>query len=673
MAKRFLAALAILAIAASPASAQNRKPPIQRPSEPPVASRLERFSDEAEFMRYVREVQRFNRSRREAVAYEYGPVPPPPAPPPPPVASAAPMAGAIAAAPAQRASAASSDEVTSITNVQTQGVDEGGIVKMVGRFLITLQDGRLFATDTRPNGQPGLRLVSRANVYRHTNHNVWYDEMLVSGNRILVTGYSYAERASEINVFTIDDNGALNRETAYYISSNDYYDTENYATRLVNGNLVIYTPINLTYINASAPMSWPLVRRWLRDDDHRAITTAGVRLFDARDIYKPIQSTRAPMLHSVSVCPLGGPRSGDELECRTTAFVGPSQREFFVSTQDIYVWASPSPYADLLENPCRNGAAQALPATLYRVGIDQQGLSALYVRGRPDSQLAMDASPSEFRALVDWNNCSTNAPSREVRYFHAPLSAFSTTPAQAPARNFITAPSPDAREYEVRFTDTHVVYGGRESASSYPPGDNEPPRTARVIALPLARPAAAVQLQAPHGVMRIERAGEDIVLTGYRTGDGLSVSLVDLAGRPRIASTTLLQGRYESENRSHAFNSLMHEAGDGLMGLPTVTATKQAGRWVWRSGASDISFIQADANGRLRGVGQLEARPNAVDPSYRCEISCVDWYGNTRALFIGSRVLGLSGTELIEGYVSDGRITEVRRLNLSAPPPRSAR
>jgi hypothetical protein len=671
MGKRIWVTLAALAIAVTSASAQATKQPT--PAEPPVWRRLERFENDAEFLGYIRDVQRFNERRRRAeYSYESGAIPPPPAPPPPPPA---PMATAPSAAPvvsgmvARDASPTPAAEETSITNVQTRGVDEGGIVKMVGRFLITLQDGRLFVTDTRPNGQPGLQLVSRANVYRHTRHNVWYDEMLTSGNRILVTGYSYAERASEINVFTLGEDGALTRETAYYISSNDYYDTENYATRLVNGNLVIYTPLALSNINPDSQMQWPLVRRWLRDEDHRAITTAGVRLFDARSIYKPVQATRAPFVHSVSICPLGSPNSGDELECRTTAFVGPSQREFFVSTTDIFVWTSPQPWADFVSNPCDNDRSQALPATLYQVPLAEAGLRALRVRGRPDSQLAMDATADEFRALVNWNNCGGGET--EVRYFRAPLASFGVTPQPAPSRNFTAAPSPGSSNYEVRFTDAYVVYGGRDSYGSFPP-EGRTVETARVIALPVARPTAAIELQAPHSVIRIERTGNNIVLSGYRTDAGLSLSMVDLRARPRIASTVLLENRYESENRSHAFNSLIGADGSGVMGLPTVTRIKESGRWVFRSQASNLSYITADASGRLASAGELIAGgAGAVDPSYRCEVSCVDWYGNTRALFLGQRVLGLAGTELIEGAIRDGRIEEVRRINLSARPPRS--
>jgi hypothetical protein len=125
-----------------------------------------------------------------------------------------------------------------------------------------------------------------------------------------------------------------------------------------------------------------------------------------------------------------------------------------------------------------------------------------------------------------------------------------------------------------------------------------------------------------------------------------------------------------SEGRSHAFNALVGADDSGVMGLPTVTRTWEGGRWWFRSRASDISYVTLASNGRLGWAGQLVARQDAQDTRYSCEVSCVDWYGNTRALFIGSRVFGLSGTELIEGTLANGRIRETRRLNLSSPPPR---
>lgn len=256
-----------------------------------------------------------------------------------------------------------------------------------------------------------------------------------------------------------------------------------------------------------------------------------------------------------------------------------------------------------------------------------------------------------------------------MRYFHAPLSTFGVAPGLAPASAFVPEPSPAAGQVEVRFTATHLLYGGRENASSYPPEENAAPLSARLVAVPLARPSSPTIINAPHSILRVERAGTRAVITGYRTDAGLSVSLIDLGARPRIIDTRLLEARYETEGRSHAFNALVGPDNAGLMGLPTATRTKEGGRWWFRSQASDVSFIGVGANGRLAPAGELLATQNAVDPSYHCEVSCVDWYGNSRALFIGNRVFALSATELIEGALQNGRITDRGRLNLSQPPP----
>jgi hypothetical protein len=192
-----------------------------------------------------------------------------------------------------------------------------------------------------------------------------------------------------------------------------------------------------------------------------------------------------------------------------------------------------------------------------------------------------------------------------------------------------------------------------------------------VVAVPLSNPRYATIIDAPHAVLRIERAGpSNIVLTGYRSDDGLSLSLLDLRRRPVITDTQLLSGRFESENRSHAFNALIGADSAGVMGLPTVGGVKQSGRLVFRSQASDLSFLSVNAAGQLGDMGILAANEHAQDPTYQCEVSCIDWYGNTRAIFTGGRIFALAGTELIEGGVSGAQIGERRRLNLSAPPPR---
>ncbi|HEX8625155.1 MAG TPA: beta-propeller domain-containing protein [Allosphingosinicella sp.] len=109
----------------------------------------------------------------------------------------------------------------SITNNQKIGVEEGDIVKQVGNFLLVLQDGRLFSVDLG-RGAGSLRVADRVNVYRDPGSDTWYDEMLVTGDRVLITGYSYDEESTELSLFRVAETGRLESLGTFYMSSNDY-------------------------------------------------------------------------------------------------------------------------------------------------------------------------------------------------------------------------------------------------------------------------------------------------------------------------------------------------------------------------------------------------------------------------------------------------------------------
>ncbi len=576
----------------------------------------------------------------------------------------------------------------SITNTQEVGVDEGDIVKQIGQFLLILQDGRIFVVDTRagPDGR-ALRLTDRTNVYRSPDSGAWYDEMLVERDRVVVTAYSYEQRATEISVFRLDPRGRLSALGVFYMSSNDYYSGDNYATRLVGENLVVYSPMDLRGVRPDSPIPWPLIRRWTPGEDRQAALARGVRLFDARTIYRPVRTTLEPTVHTVSVCPLGPTGSGGDLSCRTTAFIGPAQREYYVSPSHAYLWITPSydeqqAAAGNATCPLPAGArrtGETTPALLYRLPLSGEPPSVVGTAGVPINQFSLAEIGGRFHALLRRpDRCVYHGGSsgeERLAYFSTPLSRLRPRLAPAPAGAYARVPSVGEGEIENRFTDSHLVYGGRATGDpGGSPRDEEDPRakSSTIIALPVNRPQEAVTLTSPHSVIRAERAGNNIVLTGYRGTRGLEISLVNLRGAPRISSTLLLEGRFESEGRSHAFNSLIGADGSGLMGLPTVTREEESERLWWRSRASDLSYLRVDSAGRLRRIGELVSRVvydrrNDEDgmAGYECEVSCIDWYGNSRPIFTDGRIFGLTGTELIEGRLLADRISEVQRVNIA--------
>ncbi len=686
---RWQAGLIGAAFVAACASADVPRSMSQAPSWPT----LSRFTSEAEFLRYIEDAAAAADAQR-ALALEPGKqssaAPEPECPPDDPTCAGEPEEAVVVTGSRIRQrdfqttspiASVGAESMTNaqITNVQTAGVDEGDIVKMIGPYLIVLQDGRLFSIDTGQSAAD-LRFADRVNVYRNARADIWYDEMLVNGNRIVVTGYSYGENATEFSVFSLDEDGRFTRESVYYLSSDDYYDTENYATRLVGGNLVIYTPLDVTAYDASERLQWPLVRRWLRDGEERAVATRGRSLFDARDIYRPIQSTTSPTIHTISVCPLGSTRAGDELDCRSTAIAGPGMREFYVSNDHVYLWLSHQAdyYSYRVHTPARCGARasgafnSAGEAALFQISLSNGQPRAMFVRGHPYDQMSFEATADSLHALSVWidPSCSDRPEDLPLRFFSTPLNAFSTRPQAAPQDRYTVLPSAGGRALENRFALGHLVYGGRERWVSYPPR-GQSSVTARVVAVPTANPRAAAVLVAPHNLIRVESIGVRAILTGYADDSALSISVLDLQGAPRLMDTVRLERRYESESRSHAFNASVDEHGAGLIGLPTVQVERRAGRWWWNSQSSDLSFLSVGADGQIAPLGELSSDADAsINAGYSCEVSCIDWYGNSRPIFVRDRAFALSGVELIEGAVRDGRIGEIGRINFTTRPPR---
>jgi hypothetical protein len=154
------------------------------------------------------------------------------------------------------------------------------------------------------------------------------------------------------------------------------------------------------------------------------------------------------------------------------------------------------------------------------------------------------------------------------------------------------------------------------------------------------------------------------VAIGLAAPADLGISTIELRAQPHLASTIILPELRESEGRSHAFNALIADDGSGLLGVPTVYRSKSELAW---NIPSDVQFFAADAALALSSLGEL-AGMSDVDEEYSCEVSCIDWYGNARPIFVDGRVFALSGSELIEGEARAGGLVEIARLRMTAQP-----
>lgn len=555
------------------------------------------------------------------------------------------QAPAPAAAPAKAAEAAAKDE--SVTNVQHAGVDEGGIVKAHGDHLVILRRGRLFTVRI---GDGDLRPVSSVDAYGPDvdPRGAWYDEMLVSGDTIVVIGYSYARGGTEVGLFEISRAGALAYKATYHLRSNDYYSSRNYASRLVGTKLVFYSPQRLNPWGGDPYAALPALRRWRPG----ALPAEFKRIVPATRIYRtdePLDPFQGVALHSVSVCDL----ARAEMTCASTAVLGPPGRVFYVSPGSVFVWTAAG-----RRDPQSPGPASAL----FRIPLDGSAPSALGTSGSPIDQFSFhEGGDGVLNVLVRSNGrgdgmWAAETGAGDLALLRVPLASFSDGRDGAPAEAYRALPKPDGYALQSRYVGSYLLYGGgtgwrRPQATSesrvyavrYASGD--------VYALPLV-----------HAVDRIEALGTNALVAGS-DGRDLHLTSVRLARVPVAVDRFTRMGAAQGETRSHGFFYKPEGEHDGLLGLPVVGGDEPGARHLRKTSAALLYLRNRGL--ALSALGTLDARPGEADRRDGCRASCVDWYGNSRPLFLRGRVFALMGYELVEGRVDATRISEARRVSFA--------
>lgn len=592
------------------------------------ARTLSAFANDAQLQAFFKDLAskqqaKLKRERAENSVQKMSPMAPSAVAPPAPAPS---VAGFAADAAAQVAE--------SVTNTQTAGVDEGGIVKVHGKHLVMLRRGRLFTVDI---GRGQLQPISSINAYapEADPSGTWYDEMLISGNTVAVIGFSYSRGGTEIGLFDIDANGRLSYRSTYHMRSNDYYSSRNYASRQIGSKLVFYTPLYLNPWQADPFASFPALRKWRPNaapSDFQRIAPA-TRIYRSDDEIEPGAGLA---LHTVTVCDL----AQRDMQCEATAVLGPSGRVFYVSGESVYVWTT---------SGGRRRRGPAGQSGLFRIPLDGSAPSILKVEGAPIDQFSFLESAdghlnvlvrSEGRGEAMWN---AERGSGSLALLRVPLRRFSDGRASAPADSYQALPAAGGYSLQNRYIGPWLLYGNADQGRS------------ALQALRWDGQGQVQSLTLPHGVERIEAMGSDAVIVGAN-GPDLHFSSIALGRQAALAHRFVQADAAEGETRSHGFFYKPDGNNSGIVGLPVL---QQGGR---QGNTASVLYLR-NRDRELDQLGTLRSRPTNENDG--CRASCVDWYGNARPLFLQGRVFALMGYELVEGKVDGGRLSEVQRINYS--------
>ncbi|WP_158241562.1 beta-propeller domain-containing protein [Novosphingobium sp. TH158] len=573
---------------------------------------------------------------------------PPPAPPPPVAVSA------DAAAPAPAAA-------ESITNVQTAGVDEGGIVKVHGKHLVVLRRGRLFTVAV---GDESLTPIDMINAFppEHDGGRAWYDEMLITGDTVLVMGYTYARQGTELNRFRIDAAGKLTYVDTHYLRSGDYYSSDNYASRLIGSKLVFYAP---NYINRDKPLqNLPALRRWSEGrEKSRFEPAASVNRIYLPDLLVNNPAFNVSAFHSVTMCDLAAVR----LSCDSTVVMGSYGRTFYVGQDGVYVWTG-----NLFQRPWNDRRKPDQRGIVYRIPFDGKRPSAAVVWGGPSDQFGLRSEPDgtlhalvrpEYGGDAMWLNKIVGGG--QLALLKLPSSRFGSGGGAPRKADYRPLPGGDMSGIKNRYVGNHLLYGATYYSGSYANGRYTPYTGPRpVYAVPLDGGMIA-RLDTDMSLSRIDQMGKDAILVGNPVsadgnGGSLRFQAVALDGRgSAVVDSYDLPGAREGESRSQAyfFRADNTDGTDGTLGLP-VGLPMRPGSYGYGSGI----FFMARKDRKFAPLGTLDSGLlKSIDDG--CVASCVDWYGNARPIFLRGRIFALLGYELVEGRISEGRIAEVRRTS----------
>ena len=236
------------------------------------------------------------------------------------------------------------------------------------------------------------------------------------------------------------------------------------------------------------------------------------------------------------------------------------------------------------------------------------------------------------------------------------LDSFSDGRDSASAESYKPLPRPAGQAIQNRYVGEYLLYGAGA-------GWNRAQRTlsSQVVAVRYSTDANAQEIPLAHGVDRIEALGANAIVVG---SDGRDLHFTSL----RLAATAVAQDRYtrlnaaQGETRSHGFYYKPDNDNDGLVGLP-IAGGDRAGSRQLRQNSAAVLFLRNQSL-RLTELGALDSRPEA-GTNDGCRASCVDWYGNSRPLFVNNRVFALMGYEIVEGRVAGSQIAEVQRVNFA--------
>lgn len=369
----------------------------------------------------------------------------------------------------------------------------------------------------------------------------------------------------------------------------------------------------------------------------------GPRLFSPTDVYVPIDVPKRPVFHTIVKCEL--PEDGG-FDCGARALLSSWGREHYVTPSAVFLWSLPRAYMFRFED---------LGVVAHKASAQPRDQFSFKLKDGTLHLVGVAEDPAETSAASDFGTAYP-IPERKSRVVveSLPISAFDVYGEQSldgKVRDLGDLAGGQSWISNNRFVGDALFLGVYTYGSSS--------SKSRLARFDLGT-GQTVHRELEGGVARIEPIGDTRAFVAIHAPGGLRLETLSTSGDLVAQGSETLPGVAEGESRSHGFFFKPSRPGatSGTFGLPVVNGGSGSGGYGWGNGISNIGFWSVTEDGALGSLGAV----SSSGEQGVCETSCVDWYGNTRPIFLGTRAFALMGSELAEIAIAP----QVQRLGTAA-------
>lgn len=572
----------------------------------------------------------------------------------------------------------------------TDGVEAGGTVRQIGRFLVTIQDRRLFLSDLETK-----TLIQWWDLTSAFGEPVLMDRILVQDDLIVAAMSDYKDARLILTLVRLNQmTGNVSLEGRYAIEAEPDILTRVFEVYIAGGDLVVVFSRQISALEErAARVTIQGVQPVIGSDGwFEQYARVGRRVVLSRNAntFRPPVPIKTPAVVSVVNCPIQALAVQAPQECRARSFVAEQGSSVHVARSGTYILMRDE--TGQLAEPFGGGSGGcahsmepgqlgALASAVVRVphGPGQPGLARLYGSHEDYGPMAEHGGRLWFVGAITTDSLCDAAPvppnlrsaPTVVGLQSIPLDGFevATTPTTLPSLHQVIA--------HPRF---HYQFSGGRllMMAADPQGEPE-----MLQAISLQEPETAATVAFQRGIRRIVPLQQGLlVISGSPPGRSLWVDYLTFSPELRVTSSLRIPGAATGYPLAEAVRVDQQPDGSVLIGL-TATLTRgepQPGEH-WDP-PSDLTFIRLSADSQLSFLGTLQppgeqrstrdrARGYVLpDSDYTCFLGCNLWTSNIEAVFYGGRTYALLGRYLLSTDLTGSTVRETGRIDLAVPPVR---